>query len=151
MTDAFLEDQNRCLADVNLNLARLTRCNSFDNETLFNSYLAYLLTIENQADKKKFEAKNENETKSTNESGFDEDEDDEDEWTDIDDDEWKIDNELLGIADNVNSRINRPSDRDSSAVIVCTETDYIPTVEYISTAPLPPTVHLKTNHVSSSC
>ena len=87
MTDGFLEDQNRCLADVNLNLARLTRCNSFDNETLFNSYLAYLLTIENQADKKKFEAKNENETKSTNESGFDEDEDDEDEWTDIDDDE----------------------------------------------------------------
>ena len=87
MTDAFLEDQNRCLADVNLNLARLTRCNSFDNETLFNSYLAYLLTIENQAEKKKSEPKNENETKSTNESGFDEDEDDEDEWTDIDDDE----------------------------------------------------------------
>ena len=65
----------------------MTRCNSFENETLYNSYLAHLLITENQAEKQKSEAKNENETKSTNESGFNEDEDDDDEWTDIDDDE----------------------------------------------------------------
>ena len=87
LTDGFLEDQNRCLADVNLNLARLTRCNSFKNETLFNSYLAYLLTTENQAKKTQPDSKNENENQSTNESGFDENDDDDDEWTDIDDDE----------------------------------------------------------------
>ena len=87
LTDGFLEDQNRCLADVNLNLARLTRCNSYKNETIFNSYLAYLLTTEHQAEKEQPETKNENEKKSTNESGFDEDEDDDDEWTDIDDEE----------------------------------------------------------------
>ena len=87
LTDGFLEDQNRCLADVNLNLARLTRCNTFNNETLFNSYLAHLLATETQAKKDQREAKNENEKTSTNESGFDDDEDDEDEWTDIDDDD----------------------------------------------------------------
>ena len=65
----------------------MTRCNSFENETLFNSYLAHLLTTENQAKKDQHEAKNEKATISTNESGFDEDEDDDDEWTDIDDDE----------------------------------------------------------------
>ena len=87
LTDGFLEDQNRCLADVNLNLARLTRCNSFDNETLFNSYLAYLLTTENQAKKDQPDPKNESTKQSTDESGFDENDDDDDEWTDIDDDE----------------------------------------------------------------
>ena len=87
LTDGFLEDQNRCLADVNLNLARLTRCNTFDNETLFNSYLAYLLTTENQVKKDQPNSKNDSVRQSTNESGFDENDDDDDEWTDIDDDE----------------------------------------------------------------
>ena len=87
LTDGFLEDQNRCLADVNLNLARLTRCNTSNNETIYNSYLAHLLTIENQAKNDQHETKNENGKNETNESGYDEIDDDDDEWTDIDDDE----------------------------------------------------------------
>ena len=87
LTDGFLEDQNRCLADVNLNLARLTRCNSIENETVYNSYLAHLLITENQAKKDQHEKKDENEKNATNESGYDEADDDDDEWTDIDDDE----------------------------------------------------------------
>ena len=87
LTDGFLEDQNRCLADVNLNLARLTRCNTLHNETIYNSYLAHLLTIENQAKKDQHATKDEIERNTTNESGYDEVDGDDDEWTDIDDDE----------------------------------------------------------------
>ena len=87
ITDRFLHDQNLCLADINLNLARLTRCNSFKNETIFNSYLEYILANDSQFVGVSSKTKNEEEKPKTNESGFEEEEDDDDQWTDIDDEE----------------------------------------------------------------
>ena len=86
LTDNFLEDQNRCLADINLNLARLTRCNTFDDETVFNSYLENILATNYQF---VGTTKDNDGRSATNESGFEEanDDDDSEEWTDIDDDE----------------------------------------------------------------
>ena len=71
-----------------MNLARLTRCNSFDDETIFNSYLENLLAANYQLIGRPDAMKGNDEKSITNESGFeDTNDDDDDEWTDIDDDE----------------------------------------------------------------
>ena len=93
LTDEYLFDQNRALADINLNLARLTRCNTFDNETIFNDYLAYVIISNPPRHSVPAENKEEGEKHQTNESGFQDDDDDEDgdedddQWTDIEDDD----------------------------------------------------------------
>ena len=71
-----------------MNLARLTRCNCFDDETVFNSYLENILATNYQFIGVPDATKGNDEKSATNESGFeDANDDDEDEWTDIDDDE----------------------------------------------------------------
>ena len=91
LTDEYLYDQNRALADINLNLARLTRCNTFDNETVFNDYLAYVISSSPPRHSVPAKDEEKDEKHQTNESGFhdeDNDEDeDEDQWTDIEDED----------------------------------------------------------------
>ena len=86
LTDEILEDQNRALADINLNLARLTRCNSSENETVFNDYLAYIIATTTPRYTPPINEGKEKEKEQTNDSGIQEDDDDEN-WTDIEDDE----------------------------------------------------------------
>ena len=71
-----------------MNLARLTRCNSFDDETVFNSYLENILAANYQFTGAPDATKGNYEKSTTNESGFeDTNDDDDEEWTDIDDDD----------------------------------------------------------------
>ena len=89
LTDEILEDQNSALADINLNLARLTRCNSSENETIFNNYLAYLIATAPPRYIPRDMEEKAKEGRPTEDSGIQEEEDDEDDenWTDIEDDE----------------------------------------------------------------
>ena len=89
MTDAVLEDQNKCLADIYLNLARLTRCNTTENESIFNRYLAYILAVTPETYDDRTITKGDKLIEQTNDSGFAEgnDDSDEDQWTDIEDDD----------------------------------------------------------------
>ena len=87
LTDEILEDQNRALADINLNLARLTRCNSSENETVFNDYLAYIIATTTPRYIPPINEEKEKEREQTNDSGIQEDDDDDENWTDIEDDE----------------------------------------------------------------
>lgn len=89
LTDEILEDQNRALADINLNLARLTRCNSSENENIFNDYLAYIIATAPPRYTPQGTEEKAKEGQHTDDSGIQEEEadDDDENWTDIDDDE----------------------------------------------------------------